>query len=168
MACTQWSNPCCPLLWPHPPGSPGRHCCSPCALATVAKTRSLIISSKAKDKPDQATRQTGKRDNGQTGRTTLGPGCKLTPSLLGLPRPLFASFLAFCVISLKTKTENGRRTMVKRNPAHSPLGTVHAVHASVLANCCCLWHQRRRRRRQRRRQRRRRRRPHVPQRLINL
>lgn len=148
MACTQWSNP----------PSTRRHChCSPCALATVAKTRSLIISSKAKDKPDQATRRPGER-------TTLGPGCKLTPFWPGLPLPPplplpLASFLAFCVISLKTKTKNGRRTMVKRNPAHPtprPLGTIHAVHASVLSNCCCLWQQRRRRR------------PHVPQRLINL
>lgn len=62
----------------------------PCG--TVAKTRSLIISSKAKDKLDQEphTRST---------HSTHPP--KLNDPVLTPSGLRFASFLAFCVISLK-------------------------------------------------------------------
>lgn len=176
MACTQWSYLSSPL--PPPPPPPSSPCTSfilhctrlapcPCpadSLATVAKTRSLIISSKAKDKPDQADRR---RD----GQATLGPWLQINPipstaSASAYASACTASFLAFCVISLKTKTENGSRTMVRRNPAQPAHNTRRArvcplqllfvalaalaMTSSSTSTSASV------------------RRPHVPQRLINL
>lgn len=88
------------------------HVVSATSCGTVAKTRSLIISSKAKDKPDQAQAQA--QDQGQG---------KLTHALCTVA---WASFLAFCVISLKPRP----RTMVSGQHTHTHTHT--AKHTRTL------------------------------------